>query len=179
MVIINTLYELIKESSKTNQQATLDIINKFSPLIKKYSRKLNYDGADTDLIIAIIVTINYIARVQNPNIIDKEENIVGYISKVIKNKYIELSKIQSDIYNTEVELNLDTVEDKLITSIDDSILFTQLLDKLTPLQKKVIEDSILKDKLYKEIAEELGISRQAVNKLKNRAIKNLKEYLEA
>jgi RNA polymerase sigma factor (sigma-70 family) len=179
VVIINTLYELIKESSKSNQQATLDIINKFSPLIKKYSRKLNYDGADTDLIIAIIVTINYLSKVQNPNIIDKEEHIVGYISKVIKNKYIELSKIQSHIYNTEVELNLDVVEDKLVTNLDDSILLTELLDKLTPLQRKVIEDSILKDKLYKEISEELGISRQAVNKLKNRALKNLKEYLEA
>ncbi|WP_274542125.1 hypothetical protein [Clostridium tetani] len=41
---MNNLYCLVKHSQSKDDKAILRILDKFSPLIKKYSRKLNYDG---------------------------------------------------------------------------------------------------------------------------------------
>ncbi|AWI03546.1 hypothetical protein [Clostridium drakei] len=54
----NKLALLIKSSQNGNKDSTLEIIIRFMPLIKSYSKKLKYDGSDTDLIIRLIEVIN-------------------------------------------------------------------------------------------------------------------------
>ena len=48
------LFQLIESSQNGDKAALLLVIERFSPSIKKFSRKLGYDGADTDLIISFI-----------------------------------------------------------------------------------------------------------------------------
>ena len=61
-------YELVKKSQLKNKNALMSLIETFDPLLNKYSNKLNYDGAKSDLIIEFIKIINKIPI----NIINKE-----------------------------------------------------------------------------------------------------------
>ncbi|MCQ1528835.1 hypothetical protein [Lutispora saccharofermentans] len=58
----NNLYKLIVEAQKGNKDSCITLIDQFNPIVKKYSKKLGYDGADTDLIIWLIKTINKINK---------------------------------------------------------------------------------------------------------------------
>lgn len=145
----------------------MKIINKFNPLIKKYSRKLNYDGADTDLIITFIETV-YKMPLTNSN----DSCIVNYINKSITNKYIFLSKVNAQIKHSEKALELYNLEDKNNIYIEDSILIRSSLDKLSNIEKKILIEEYIKDYAETKIAKELKVSRQAVNKTKNKALKN-------
>jgi RNA polymerase sigma factor (sigma-70 family) len=168
----NILCELTKKSQTGCQESMLAIIVKFTPLINKYCRKLNYDGAETDLIITLIETIKYI---QKNDIISSEKQIVGYIATSIKNKYIQLSKKHGNIIKTELPLDFDK-NHTLHVDIYDNILIYELLDNLTVLQREVITKKFIKDMSDVEIAKSLNISRQAVNKIKCRALKKLKDW---
>ena len=174
------LYELIKDSYKGDQKATMEIIEKFTPILRKYSKKLNYyDGLDTDLVITLIETTAYLSRADNNEIADNEGCIVGYINKSIKNKYVKLSKSRNNIYKYELELDIGIeIPDEDTFYEDDNIFLNEMLDKLPLLQRIVIVERVLKEKPCRIIAAEMDISRQAVNSLKNRALKNLKAYME-
>lgn len=173
---MNELYIVVKNCQNKNKDSILKMIERFNPLIKKYSRKLNYDGADTDLIISLIETINSLP-LSKSNIIKEDKYIVGYISSSIKNKYIYLSKKYSKIYEKETKLNLDISNDETSRSMEEFILIEMLLDKLPTLQRNIIIQKFIKGYTDAEIANQLNISRQAVNRAKNRGLKNLKEYL--
>jgi hypothetical protein len=54
------LSELIKKAQVNDEGAMMELIKKFSPIVKKYSRMLNYDGSDTDLIITFIKAVKTI-----------------------------------------------------------------------------------------------------------------------
>ena len=100
------IYNLVNNSRKGNKEDTLNFIKKFNPLVIKYSRKLNYDGAETDLIICLLEVLNYMPIYNNPEL-QNDDRIVGYINTCIKHKYINLSKKNSFITNNEYELNSD------------------------------------------------------------------------
>lgn len=54
------LYELIKRARSHDEEAMLNLIGQFNPIVKKYSRMLNYDGAYTDLLIHFIKAVKNI-----------------------------------------------------------------------------------------------------------------------
>jgi RNA polymerase sigma factor (sigma-70 family) len=165
---------LYKEASKGNKDSMVKIIKKFNPLIKKYSNKLIYDGADTDLIICLIETIQ-----DNHVDFNADKYVVGYISSTIYHKYINLSKKNMSIVNNETELNdyvisnykLDQYED----IVNNYIFISNLLDKLPHNQKQIIKKIFFNDLAVVELAKQLNISRQSVNRTKNRALKNLRK----
>lgn len=172
----SSLFSLIEKSKNKDKQAILNFIIKFNPLIKKYSNKLNYDGAESDLIIKSIELINKIPIYSNKNM-REDKYIISYVNTAIKNKYIELNKINKEILKREIEINLDIVGTVFEDHIENKLLIQQALTKLTYLQKKVIIKKFITYKTDTEIAQELNISRQAVNRIKNRALNNLRKYL--
>ncbi|WPC42340.1 sigma-70 family RNA polymerase sigma factor [Clostridium sp. JS66] len=173
------LYCLVKESKEQNKDSLMKIIEMFKPLIKKYSRKLSYDGAETDLLITFIETVLFLPIFKNENL-KKDKCIVGYIHSSIKNKYIYLSKKNMNILKTETELNLDICQNEFSSSIEDSFLMKYLVDNLNELQKKVIIQKFFYNYSDIEIGKKLKISRQAVNRIKKRALNNLrKEFVSS
>ena len=165
------LYTIILESKHGNQISMLHLIEKFRPLINKYARKLNYDGADSDLIISFICIIKAIPIKTNPNLKETKQ-IVGYISNSIRYKYIELSKNHSNSISS-LEINEEIIGIESMKNIDDSLYLKKCLAMLPHLQKHIIEEVFFKDMSIVSVAEDLNISRQAVNNTKLRALKNL------
>ncbi|WPC42333.1 sigma-70 family RNA polymerase sigma factor [Clostridium sp. JS66] len=173
------LSNLINSSQNGDKNSILEIIIKFTPLIKKYSRKLKYDGSDTDLIIQLIETINKFPLFKKPYL-ENESYIVSYIHNSIKHEYIHLSKKYQRLYNMEATLNLEILKDATInytSAIEDKIILAKLLDKLSKTQKKIIMGIFLKDYSVTQLGQKFGISRQSVNKTKNIALKKLRNEL--
>jgi RNA polymerase sigma factor (sigma-70 family) len=171
------LYNLIKNAKNREGEATLELITKFEPLIKKYSRKLNYYGDNTDLVISFIEIIDKIPIDKNEHF-TSDECIVGYINTCFKNKYIYLSKKNQKQNNIEVPINFDITKDEPSINTENEILILLLLDKLPIKEKNIIIKKFFLLYTDVEIAQELHLTRQAVNKSKNMALKNLKKYME-
>jgi RNA polymerase sigma factor (sigma-70 family) len=168
------LYTLIKESQSGNKETLMQVINKFIPLIKKYARKLNYEDADTDLIIAFIKIVYFLPVNENTK---EDKIIVSYIAKGIRNEYIRLSKKIYEIYKREMPLDENIYTKGREDGIEDRILLNNLLDKLPPAQKKVIKEIYIKNNTESYVAHKLNTSRQAVCNSKRRALNNLKKQL--
>lgn len=134
-----------------------------------------YDGAESDLTIAFIEILNKIplekATMKNSKF------ILAYINTSIKNKFIKLSKYNNAFLYNEIKLNLEITMDCNNNSIEDSLILNSALSNLSKYQRKIIIDKFFKEKSDIEISKELEISRQAVNKTKNIALKKLKKYL--
>lgn len=171
------LFELVKKAQNNDEEGLLKIIKKFKPLIKKLSRKLNYDGSETDLIIDLIEVVLYLPIADNKSL-RKNEYIVGYIVKSLNYKYIKLSKKYNVIRAKEVEYK-DTLCNKEYKSTELSLSMKDLLSKLTTLQKKVIYSIFVQGYSETEIANHLCISKQAVCNAKSRALRNIKKMLLA
>ena len=90
-----------------DQNAMLHVINKFSPVLQSTARKLNYDGAESDLIIDLI------EKVQKMNFEKVRElgdgQLVNYISHMIRNKGVDIirnrQKQIDEIYSEQTKTN--------------------------------------------------------------------------
>lgn len=116
------LTEALKQAKEKDQDATLTLINKYSPLVDKYSRiyKLkDYEKSDLQQEgkIAIINAINKFDLSKNPNVFD------GYVINSIRNKYGTLARTHIK-RNTEWSLNIPTNNEdssEIIDLIQDTI----------------------------------------------------------
>ncbi|TYP57880.1 RNA polymerase sigma factor [Thermosediminibacter litoriperuensis] len=74
---------------------------------------------------------------------------------------------------------IDTLADGIdvLSRVEDRIFVREALMLLTARQQKVIMATVFEGATEKEVAERLGISQPAVNKIKNRALSKLKKYL--
>ena len=160
-------YKIEKAKFIDNKEYVEEIIKMFMPIIQKYSTKLNFDGADTDLIISLIKIIKSLPNLKEDKI------IISYINVSIKHEYIRLSKKYNKIIKTELPL------DEYIYQIpldDDENLFIlyELLDKLPQPQGQLLKEIFINGSSEISLANKLNISRQAVNK----ALENLRKYIE-
>ena len=88
--MINHIFELMQVTQTRNSDALVELIKMFDPLLKKYSKLLNYDDAYSDLRFEFINTM-YKLNTKNLEFLS-EGQIVNYISKTIYHHYINQSK---------------------------------------------------------------------------------------
>ncbi|MFD0736612.1 sigma factor-like helix-turn-helix DNA-binding protein [Planotetraspora mira] len=170
------LYIHVNKAKLGNKDDIMVIIEKFNPLIKKYSNKLNYYGAESDLIINLIEVIKKIPLEQNSNLME-EKYLIGYISKSLRYKYIRLSKEHNENFEIYVELNESIFNKSCNYNIEQIIVIRDLISRLSKEYEKIIYEIFIKGKTELDISQELKISRQAVNKKKNNALKKLRSYI--
>lgn len=170
------LNEIVIEAGNGDENAMCLLIDRFKPLILKYSKELKYEEAQTDLIISLIETTKKLKFKISTS--SDEPLVVHLIHKSLKNKKIDLYRKYIRKKNIEV-VSLEKTEELIGgVNIEDDYIFMKLLDQLNTRQKNII---ILKF-IYKysdiEIAKKLKISRQAVNQNKNKALNCLKKFYE-
>lgn len=172
----SSLYETIKAIQSGDCEKIADVINIFRPTINKFSRKLKYEEAETDLIIAFIEML----KAMNLKKFDSnnEGAIVNYIYSTMKNKHVDLFRRYVKRQKEEFEINLDIIVNIEKYSIESGAFIEDLLNRLPEMQKMILKEKYIKDHTDIEIAEKLHITRQAVNKSKNRGLKTLREYLD-
>lgn len=170
-----SLRYLVNKGKTGDEDCIMEIIQRFTPLLRKYNRKLNYDEAFSDLKIAFIEIIYSLPLESHPYM--KEEQIVSYINKSIINEYIKLSKKKKLINDKETRLNLEIVGVDYMKDIENRSFINYLLDKLTKLQKEILINKFIYGYTEVEIANQLHISKQAVNKTKKKALEILRSHL--
>lgn len=169
----SSLYFNFQKAKDNDTDSTLYIVETFIPLIKKYSRKLNFDGADTDLIISLLNLIKSL-----PDHLTDDNAIVSYIAVSIKNEYIKLSKRNNKIMKTEILFDEYIKEFPFSNDEESLLILNELLDKLPKNQSELLKGIFIDGYSVVSIAKKLNISRQAVNKTKNIALKQLRTQLE-
>lgn len=152
-------------------------INKFKPLLKKYAYKLYYEDAYNDLLVDFIELIH---NINLDHIHDKcEGKMVSYIYKSINSSFIKklmaLKKLHNCILYSELSEN-QSYYINIISSKNDEYFIHELPDISLVLTKKeflIIKMIYWSGYTVAEIAFVFGISRQAVNQMKRRALKKL------
>lgn len=166
---------LISEAKDGSKNSMLEILNKFKPLIKKYSYMMNYEDAENDLILSMIQLVNDMPYLSN------DGQAVNYINQSIYNAYIKYIKLQ--IKKRENEYLYNTEEIKNISMLYDGFSETDVdlqcaMEQLPKNQRNVIILKFMYIMPDKEIMEKLKLSRQSVYKNKIKGLEKLKEILK-
>lgn len=173
--------DLIVQLQKGYKEAALALINKFHPLLKKYAFKLRYEDAYDDLLVDFIEILN---RIRLDRIRDTSEGVlISYICKSIRGSYIKrlitLKRLRNFVpYSDLSESELYYAE--TLSSASDSHLRLELtgIDQvLTESELSVVKMIYLLGYTVAETASLHGITRQAVNKTKKRALQKLAKWL--
>lgn len=165
------LSEILIHAQQGSEIEICNLVDKFKPLIRKYARQLSYDCAETDLVIAILEFIQGV----NPDRVRGCEDavLVSYIAKMLRNKKIDLyrSNTLKKLEETNEEYEL---ADYSNSDIDERIVSMNYINQLSDKQRSILIRRYIMGYSDAEIAGQLKISRQAVCKMKNKALKTLK-----
>ena len=172
------LYELINSVQRDDKEAMTELIDRFQPLLKKYAAKLNYEDAYEDMVLYYIGLIKNINL--NQLICTRDEVIVSYINVSIINFY---KKKVLKLINSKKEIALSDLTEEQMYYVDvksavedETDIFTEfgLKNLLNDNECRVIYLIYVEGYTTAEIARLSNKSRQAVNQLKNRALKKIK-----
>ncbi|GAB6173603.1 hypothetical protein JCM15765_30810 [Paradesulfitobacterium aromaticivorans] len=171
---------LIVQSQKGDSDATLMLIKKFDPLLKKYAYKLYYDDAYNNLLFDFIELLNNIRldRLHNTS----EGTLVSYICTAIRSSYIKrllaLKKLHNFVsYSDLSDSELYYAEAASATS--DTYFKLELIgidDVLTESELTIVKMIYFLGYTVTETASIYGITRQAVSKTKKRALQKLARW---
>ena len=153
-----------------NSDAMLKIILKFDPLLRKYEKMLCYDVAYADLVIDLMEKIYFcdIEKIKKMS----EGQLVNYISRIVRNKSTDLFRKHSSSINIVLLEETHIVGD--LSDSDSLINFYDMLRPLSIKQKNVLTLRFVYNFSDIEIGQILHVSRQSVNRIYNRALKNLR-----
>lgn len=162
----NHLLELLLQSKGGSDEATIEIYNKFLPLIRNFSKKSGYEEAETDLTIHLLEFIKKL-NIDRLKSVD-DGTLVNYISISMNNKYNSLlknaiiHKIETICLDEQVIMNNDCYE-----GLDISDLYIQM-KSLNKLQKKIIVGKYIYNYTDNELANMFRLSRQTIQVIKSK-----------
>ena len=176
-------YELIKLVVCGDKFSLEVLINKFSPLLKKQARYLDYEDAYSDMVLWFIVEAQNIKpdTIKNQN----EASMISYINMMVKNIVSKLLTSKIDAVNSKPISYFDYDENggNIITdqygTFDDyeELGYSELLQILSKNEATVIYAYFYLDCTENEISKKLLLNRGSVSRIKSRAIKKLRESL--
>lgn len=105
----------------------------------------------------------------------KEELLLNVVSVDFKEENVNLIMHTSNNSLNEVDMYIQSEDFKDIVE-NKKILIA--INSLTKRQKEIIHKIIIENKKEIDIARELNISKQSVNKVKNTALNNIRKQLE-
>jgi RNA polymerase sigma factor (sigma-70 family) len=174
---MSELYNAVLMSQCGDNEKLLYLCEKFKPLLKKYSYKLGYEDAYEDLLIYFIECI-YKIPTTSGKFQESDMFILSYIKRSIYNAYIQLHiNIEKVNYYEQTYDEFEYVSNLIPNSINEYVEAMFILDMERLLTNKefiLFKQKFILNLTDNEIAHQLKISRQAVNK----KIKNLKEKIK-
>ena len=168
---MENLYKLVKCARAGEAEAMEALVERFMPLLRKHARELGYEDALEDLILFLIETVPSIplGRIGQENI----GGLVRYIQAAVWHQLPKLRRHQREIMGYLEDLPLEVESPR--SSLEEEVNFRLWLRPLTEKQKRIIQMSYLYQLSDQEIAGILRVSRQAVYKIRQSAIKKLRK----
>lgn len=177
------LLEELNHAQSGDDQAMLNLISKFLPLIKKYGRRLGYEVAANDLIADFI---EFISEWNLNNFHQSSDGAaVKYIAQSLYHIYLKRLKFQIEIEPKCISMEeltpgqLNVLSAKTATW-DKYTLSTVIPDGLlTPREFFILSEIYEKGTPVASLAKSLRVSRQNVNQIKKKAVAKLKrQFME-
>lgn len=165
-----------------DESAALQLLGIFEKLLKKYARLLGTEDAYEELRLFFFELLD---GLKGKNIrTDSDGYIVNYISKSVKHRYIALSKAgkkrRESPFSDISEEQMSFIEQLAASEGSDDIsAFFPTNDKLSDREQTILRLFFVDNYSIEEIARQLGVSRQAANQAKNRALDKIRRaYFE-
>ena len=167
-----TISALVKGDLDTGDEKYFEeLLERFSPLIKAYARKLyylEYNDSLQELSLALYEAVRKIPSA------DDEHGCISYINRSIVNKFTKLYHNSVEIQNIQAhsvplddsdghDYQHDYEADNCISLVD---LENSLKSKL-PIERKILS-LLIQGYSDKEIAARLGYTKQYINRIKKR-----------
>ena len=191
------LVDKIREAQRGNQDAMLYLIQKYMPLLSRYSKKLHQEDAYSELTLAFIELIHHI-RIDRL-ISGSDGAITNYIAasviggaaftggigslKNAYNAYIKKIMVEKDRI-TALEDFTEQDEFQLLNTLPekaskfDFLEFLRDFSDLTEKEKQILFLIYYENCSASEIADQMKTSRQNVNQIKVRAQSKIKSKLQ-
>ena len=167
------LIELIERLRKNDMSVFPVIFSEFEGLIYHYKAKCQAEDIYEELSV-------FLLELLYKTDIKRFKNIAGdglkrYIAVSLRNRYIAYSNADELFkrLNKFCDLKRTFSED-----FSENTLLNDAVMGLSKKQKQVIALKYIYNYRDVEIAEKLGITRQAVNRIKNRGVQALREYFK-
>lgn len=170
------LYNTIQNYKNGNINEIISVLEQFDPLLNKFNRNSYYEDMKSELSLYMFHILNKIPL--EKKCFNQDKFIISYIYKSLKNKYIHLNKTIQSIHNVELEN-----ENKLLNSsyTEKELEFIEILDmfkNLTDYERNVLIQIYIYNFKESEIARNLKVSRQAINKTHKKALSKLKNLIK-
>lgn len=167
---MNTIKELIHEYKNGAPDANSQIIERMSPLVKKYAAKIHcmeYEDALQELYLALLESLGYLDPAHS------QGQCIKYMEKAVINRYYTLCKRYLSVPDSE---NIEDLTDSqpIAPSYDDTQMDVERYIQSLPesgFKRQIISYFFYEDLSDKEISEKLHISRQYVNRVKKALIR--------
>ena len=177
------IIEKIRLAKSGDDNAMIEIIEQFTPIIDKYTRLMNYDeDCRSELVLKLI------ALVKNEIDTEKMQNtgdgaIVNYITHAIRHHYIAFSKAFCRKRDNEIvydrDIFVELLEDNLQTpeNMDNGLMMEMLRSNLTNREYMCVRLIVLEGWTAEQVAARFDVTKQAINQCKIRALAKVKKML--
>lgn len=167
---------LLIEAAQKKSENMIILMDHFTPLIRRLAHRLPYEyqDAEQDMRLSFLEIVNRMKLEQMRCLEDKY--LLGYIKNAMTNRYINLLYASTKQKEPKSLIDYRDVEVEEGVGFNDQIELLSLLRTLPKIQKDVLYFRYFYGYSDIEIAQKLHITRQAVNKIKNRALKELKRF---
>lgn len=122
------LYDLLKKAKGNDRDAVYEIIKDFDSALKKLSRCLHHEEAETDLIIELLKRIKTIDMKRFEHLTHKQ--IAKYIHKHLKKRALDLLRKYKQRFKEYGKINCDLIPYETIGNAENRILLSILIQSL-------------------------------------------------
>ena len=174
LLFMENLSQLIKKAQKETKNME-ELINKFSPLIRHFASRLPYDRQDAtqDMVLSFLQIIH---AIQLDELYEQNDLVLlAYLKKAMSNHYINLLGKYSKTSNQLLSLEDQDIQIAIENDFEMEMEIRRLTEHLSEIQRQVISLKYWYGYSEVDIAQMLHITRQAVNRTKNRAINELRK----
>lgn len=163
------------EKAKKESNFMESLLRQFTPLIRHFAHKLPYEYSDAeqDITFAFLQLMRGFS-LENMRSQDNKY-LLKYIKRLIENRFIDLLYKRHQIQNSEELLEDIKMDIPCDPIFETKIQLIQLIKPLTTIQKEVLYLKYFYGYSDSEIFHKLHITRQAVNRTKNRALEELRK----
>lgn len=170
------IIDQICSSQNGDKHAVVELIEKFTPILRKYARKLDVEDAYNDLVLEFLEIIQ---NLDCSTIRQKGDGaMVNYLSRSIYHAYIKL--LNGIIKNKSQTISIDELGDKVFYGNyfqnSDIFYFELPPNLLTKNEEKIFLWIHYFGYSVAEIAQFTGTSRQNINQRKRNAEQKLRKY---
>lgn len=174
MLSSTSLNQLILKARTNDKKAMHKILQTFSAQMKSYSQKLAQEDTLQDLTVFLIELVYKLRK--NIVTLQNEKILLAYLSRSLRHKYLNLAHKHTIHQITEINLTED-LNIQYYDHKEQEIFMNDLLKELTSKEKTILSLLYFYGFSIKEIAQFNNVTRQAVNQIKNRALRKLKKFL--